>query len=322
VPVYTIYMLLRRVAYRLARRRVALAAIVFVVLWLLSATLFYRAERGTGLSYWDSLYWALITMATVGYGDIVPTNGAARAVAAATAVFGIATYTLLISVLADYLLEATVRAAMGMGRLRGKRFIVIGEGPVCDEVVRELASNGLAEETGWVRETQPRGDPGVDYVVGELDESTLRRGGVGEAERVIICYDDDSKSLHAAALARRINPGAGVSALARDPLTIEILRGLGVDSVVPLALVGRILASSAFEPAVTLFLADATTARGNVDLVELEAPGETVAELERRTGYRAVAIVKPMGAVEPAAPERRLAPGEKLVALRRAPSSR
>jgi Trk K+ transport system NAD-binding subunit len=85
---------------------------------------------------------------------------------------------------------------------------------------------------------------------------------------------------------------------------------------VPLAVLGRLLASSAFEPAVAAFIADATTARGSVDLVEVEAPGETVEAVEGRLNVRAVAIVRG-GSIEPAEPNKRLEPGDKLVVLRR-----
>ncbi|MEB2835953.1 MAG: ion channel [Desulfurococcales archaeon] len=306
---------LRRILTKLARRRIALLAIIFAAFWLTGASLFYLTERPR-VGFGESLYWALITMSTVGYGDIVPSDAPARAVAAATAVFGIATYTLLISTLADVFLEATVKAAMGMGRLKGKRFLVIGEGPACAEAVRELAANGYADETGWVRETQPKGDPGVDFIVGELGEDTLKRAGIQGAEHVIICYDDDSKNLHAAALARKLNPNATLVALARDSVVAEILREIGVKTIVPLAILGRILASSAFEPGVAAFIADATTARGGTDLVEVEAPGKTVAEVEGETGYRAIAIVDRDGRVAPATPDRILREGEKLIALR------
>ncbi len=313
---------LRRVVYRLARRRMLLLAVVFLGLWLAGGWLFYEAERPSGLGFWDSLYWALITMATVGYGDIVPTTPAGRLVASLTAVFGIATYSLLISTLADYFLEATVKAAMGMGRLHGKRIVVVGEGPICEEAIRELEANGLAKETGWLRESQPRGEPPVDYVVGGLDEESLARAGAREASQIIVCYEDDSKAIHAAALARKINPKARLTVLAKDQATIDILRIMGVDSVVPIAVLGRLLASSAFEPAVTAFIADATTSQGGTDLVELEAPDKTVGEIEGETGYRAIAVIDREGRVAPANPTRVLRRGEKLIALRSAPPAR
>ncbi len=306
---------IRKIISKLARKRVVLLIITFVFFWFLGAFLFHETEKPK-VSIGESLYWALITMSTVGYGDIVPSNPSARAVAAATSVFGIATYTLLISTLADFFLGATVKLAMGMGRLKGKRFLVVGEGPVCEEAIKELSINGYSDETGWIRESQPKGDPGVDFIVGALSEDTLRRAGADKVEHIIICYDDDSKNLHAAALSRRINPSASIIALARDRLMVEILKEIGVKSIVPLSVLGRLLASSAFEPAVTTFISDATTARSGVDLIEIEAPGKLVEDVEKEMKIRAVAIVTSDKKVEVARANRKLLKGEKLVAIR------
>ncbi len=316
MPVHSVSYRLRKLVYRLARHRLLLVVLVFLALWLLGGLMFWQAEGSRGLSLWDSLYWALITMATVGYGDIVPTTPAGRLVAGATAVFGIATYSLLISTLADYFLEATVKAAMGLGRLRGKRILIVGEGPACEEAVRELVSSGLGGETGWLRESQPRGEPPVDYVVSELGEEGLERAGVREAEHIIICYEDDSKAIYVAALSKKLNPRARLTALAKEEATIDILRIMGVDNVIPMAVLGRLLASSAFEPSVSSFIASTATHRGGADLVEVSAPGRRVEEVERLTGQRAVAVVRGDGTIEPASPGRTLGSDEKLVMLK------
>ena len=306
---------LRRVIVRLARRRFLLLSLLFVVLWLLGALLFWAAE-GPGVSFWTSLYWALITMATVGYGDVVPHTSEGRVVAGLTAIFGIATYTLLVSTLADYFMEATVRAAMGLGVLHGKRIIVVGEGPVCEEAVDELVANGLAEEAGWLRESQPREEPPIDYIVGEIGERSLRRAGVESAEHVVICYEDDSKNIHASALVRKLNPRARITTLVKDRVARDILAMLGVDHILPLSILGRLLVSSTFEPGVARFIADATSARGQADLVEIPGKGRTVGEIEEREGVRGIAVMSREGRLRPARREERLGEGETLIALR------
>ena len=314
VPV--IYRKLQRVVRNLARRRFLLLGTVFAALWVISAILFYYAERDR-ISLGTSFYWALITMATVGYGDIVPTTMWGRVIAGMAAVFGIAVYTLFISTLADYFMEATVRAAMGLGVLHGKRILVVGEGPVCEEAVRELVANGLSEDTGWLRETQPKGKVPVDYVVGILDEENLERAGLSSVEHVIICYEDDSKSLHATALVKSINKEAHVTVLAKDKATIRILRQMGVEGIVPMSVLGRLLASTAFEPAVTAFISDATTAKEGVDLTEEKASGRTIEEVEEETGSKVIAIVDEEGRVRIPEPGEKPGREEKLILLKR-----
>ena len=312
-----IYMRLRKIVHRLARRRFLILALVFFTLWFSSSLLFYEAEKSQGIDLETSFYWALITMATVGYGDIVPHTEMGRFVAATAAVFGIAVYTLFISTLADYFMEATVKAAMGLGTLHGKRIIVIGEGSVCDEAVRELVANGIKDDVGWILENQPRGKPPVDYIVGSLDEEDLLRAGIKGAEHVIVCHNDDSKAIHASALVKGLNPKAKLTVLAKDKATIRILEQIGVDNIVPVAVLGRLLASATFEPTVTAFLSDATTAKKGVDLTEYEAGGKTIAKIEEETGYRVVAIVDREGEVHLPRPDTIVREGEKIIVLRK-----
>jgi len=314
----TIYLRIRRIIHKLARRRFLLLAIVFLTLWSSSALLFYHYEKKSGINIETSFYWALITMATVGYGDVVPTTSMGRLVASAAAVFGIAVYTLFISTLADYFMEATVRAAMGLGVLRGKRILVVGEGPVCEEAVRELVANGLKRDTGWILGNQPKSKPPVDYIVGGLEEDDLRRAGIEEAEYAIVCYEDDSRAIHAAALVKGLNPEVKLTVLAKDQARIKILEQMGVENIVPVAVLGRLLASSTFEPSVTAFLSDATTARKGVDLSEYDAKNKTVSQVEEETGYRVVALVDREGKVHLPRPGTVIREGEKVIVLKKA----
>jgi len=252
---------------------------------------------------------------------VVPTTVEGRIIAGLAAIFGIAIYTLFISTLADYFLDATVRAAMGLGVLHGKKILVVGEGPVCDEAVRELVANGLKEQVGWLRESQPRGRPPVDYVVGGIDEEDLERAGLGDVEHVVICYEDDSKNLHATALIKSLNKKAKITVLAKDKATIRILKQMGINNIVPMSVLGRLLASTTFEPAVTTFISDATSAKEGVDLSELEAEGKTIEEVEKETQSRVVAIVNKQGKVRIPKPGEKPQQGEKLILLKRAKES-
>ena len=315
------YRLIRLVS-KLARSRERFLLVFFIAAWLTSTALFYISEHIVAgrpdVDIWTSLYWAIITMATVGYGDITPTRGLGWAVAGLAAVFGIAVYTLFISTLADRFLEATVKASMGLGVIRGKRIVVIGEGPICDEAIDELVANELAEDTGWIRETMPRGEVPVEFIVGELNERTLRRGGVGEAEKVIICYEDDSKAIHATALTRKINRRVHVTVLAKNRTTMDILEMLGANLIIPISILGRLLASGGFEPGVVRFISDITSAREGLDIKEETVSKPVSTEiLERERGVKIVAIERGNKILYPSEAEE-LKEGDKIIYIDKA----
>lgn len=58
---------------------------------LVAAILFYRLEAGTNLAVntlFDAVYWAMCTITTVGYGDIVPLTAGGRMIAMILMIFG------------------------------------------------------------------------------------------------------------------------------------------------------------------------------------------------------------------------------------------
>ncbi len=70
----------------------------------------------------DGLWWALATVTTVGYGDVTPTTGAGRIVAAIAMVFGIAAYSLLVANLTVHLERLLERERRRLGsRKRDER---------------------------------------------------------------------------------------------------------------------------------------------------------------------------------------------------------
>jgi len=68
-----------------------------------SAYLLEHQHNDSFSSISDGLWWALVTLTTVGYGDIVPVTEAGRIIAVLTMVFGIAVYSLFIANLTHFL---------------------------------------------------------------------------------------------------------------------------------------------------------------------------------------------------------------------------
>ncbi len=327
VVVYRVVHRLRR----LLRSRIGLIVAVFLVTWLLSASLFYYSEHVVAgrrdIDFWASLYWAIITMATVGYGDITPSRGLGWVVAGFAAVMGIAVYTLTISFIADEFMEASLRRSLGLAPLRGKEIVVIGGDEACRDLVDELVVNGLGGRVGWLVPERPVSEPPVDYVVGDpLKRDDLVKAGVPGARVVALCLGDDSRTLHAALAVRRLNRGARVVAVVRSGEAAELLRVAGVDYAVSSRLLGRALASAVFEPHVAWFIEEAVSARGVADVSEVEVTGDlaglSVEEAEerlRRRGERVLVlgVVGRDGGIVLAPPrDRRLVEGERLLVLR------
>ena len=69
-------------------RAIRMVAFVAVTLAFIAAVLEWLVDPGIG-GFRDSLWWAIVTVTTVGYGDVIPTSSAGRIIAAFLMVAGV-----------------------------------------------------------------------------------------------------------------------------------------------------------------------------------------------------------------------------------------
>ncbi|MDQ6971436.1 MAG: potassium channel family protein [Mariprofundaceae bacterium] len=80
-------------------------AVIFGMVFVFGASAF-MLEHGSNSGFesiHDGLWWAFVTLTTVGYGDIVPQTGAGRIIAVMLMVFGVGVYSLMIANLTHFL---------------------------------------------------------------------------------------------------------------------------------------------------------------------------------------------------------------------------
>lgn len=82
-------------------------------IWFLASLAFYDAERGQPEtmidSFGDSLWWGIVTMSTVGYGDVYPTTPSGRLVGAALMIIGISLLGVITATVANWFITQTRR---------------------------------------------------------------------------------------------------------------------------------------------------------------------------------------------------------------------
>jgi len=108
-----------RVLARVIRRKqseLATLLLTILVLLVLNSSMMYLAEHAAQPDKFSSIpaamWWGIVTMTTVGYGDVVPTTGLGRLVAGLTAILGIATFALPTTILVAGFLEETKMEAV------------------------------------------------------------------------------------------------------------------------------------------------------------------------------------------------------------------
>ena len=260
-------------------RRVWKFIALFVSVYFLSAILFYFLQQNATLG--NSLYWAIVTLSTTGYGDVVPSTGLAKTMTSVLLFGQIFLGGYLVSVITSTVIDESQKEALGtLGTDLSDHIVVLGYAGVGHAAVRELLSQKqkvavVADSPEQVANIRTLAGPDQLFVTygaaAELD--ILRRANVPKAHAVIVCTPDDATNMIASLNVRTIAPSARIVVSVQRPELRDTLRHAGVTYVAsPSEMGGRLCASAAFEPEVALALEDISAADVHSDLQEYVLP--------------------------------------------------
>ena len=105
IPVPLVRRLIK-LRFKLKRSKIFVLALAVILLAIILALLYMYAEN---VGFFTALYWAVITMATIGYGDVTPNTLLGRIIAIFASIAGIATFTAFVSILAEYFLSSRLQ---------------------------------------------------------------------------------------------------------------------------------------------------------------------------------------------------------------------
>ncbi len=186
---------------RQVQTRLQLKVVGFVAMfWTFGSVGFYLFEspHNPELTLLDSLWWSVVTMTTVGYGDYAPVSVGGRFLIAFPAMIaggGVLAYGL--SVITTYLIEEKTKELRGMNDFNFRRHIVLinypGEAKLV-EMIDELRHDAhlddrefvlLTDQVDELPETLARLH--VHFVKGSpINEEALERAGISQADDVIL----------------------------------------------------------------------------------------------------------------------------------------
>jgi voltage-gated potassium channel len=180
------------------------ALIVFLcLLWYTSSGfLYFELEFKPDLGWSDAIWWSLVTMATVGYGDLFPTTFYGRFLVGIPAIiFGIGFLGYLITSVASKLVETRSRRLQGMCAVEFSNHIIIFNYTRMDEIISlitELRSDPLMKNKKVCLVDEKLDeipvqltDIGVHFVKGSpTDIDILNRAGLSRATHAIVLAKD------------------------------------------------------------------------------------------------------------------------------------
>jgi len=190
----------------------------------------------------DAIYYTIITMATVGYGDITPISPIQKIFTVSLVLGGVGliayAFTLTVSVVTMTVEE--IRSGASIRRkLSAKRnhFVLCGYGRVGAAVFKELKKRNqdviIVEKDRKIVESELWEDPDVLAIPGDAtDEKILIDAGIKRARGVIITTGDDVDNLFITLTARETHPDIWIVARSSKSINIKRLYRAGADKVI------------------------------------------------------------------------------------------
>lgn len=252
----------------------ALRWVAVLLLVLVFGTLgFWFTEQSNGWDLWKSLFFTLITVTTVGYGDqgLSPTG---ERFAAILLLFGIgtATYavTSLVQIAVTYHTGGKRRMQQTIDRMED-HYIICGYGRIGKTVAAELVGAGTSVVVidRDVQMTDAAIDDGYLAVLGSsTEEEVLCRAGAERARGLICATNSDAENVFVTLCAQDINPDAFIASRASTDGAARRMERAGAAMVVsPYVTAGQNIADAILRPHMASFLK--RNRQGDVELGEI-----------------------------------------------------
>jgi voltage-gated potassium channel len=262
-----------------------------------------------GMSFLDALYMTVITVSTVGYGEVKPLDEAGRMFTIVLIIIGVGTAFYLFATMTEVIIEGQLRDYLGAkGMLRKihnlkNHVIICGFGRFGRAVVEELARHQVPmvviDNDPKSIEDLARLD--IPYLSGDaMHDDILEDAGIRSARALVAATASDADNVYITLAAREKNRAISIHARGEGEVGLRRLKLAGANQVISAYQYGGYrVASTIIRPSVVDFIELFTSGRGEeVDLEEIRIPengtmaGRSVLQIEEAIGKLRIVALK------------------------------
>lgn len=229
----------------------------------------YSIIGGDRYSLVDAIYMTMITLTTVGYGEIVNLEGnpTGRLFTIGLLFFGVGAFVYFFSNLTAFIVEGNFDRMLWRRKMRlairklDKHYIICGAGRLGRHMIMELLATErpfvvIDNDETRVRELAEELGKEFAIVVGDaIDEEVLKEAGIERAAGLCAAIATDKDNLLITVTARSLRPDLRIVARCTDEKFLAKLKRTGANAIVATNLIGGLrLVSELVRPDAVTFL--------------------------------------------------------------------
>ena len=317
---------------RSVMRTLKLRSAMVLFLFFLVIAVFWLDRDGLkdnidgSITFIDVVYFTMVSVTTVGYGDIVPVTPQARLIDALF-VTPIRLFIWLVFVGTAYqlVLQRLIedfRMRRLQARLQG-HVVLCGFGHSGRCAAAELVARGLDKQHILIVDMdQSRLEDAAEHgylgILGDASrEETLRQTMLDQARALLVCTDRDDTNVLITLTARNLAPNVRIVARVEEAENDKLVRQSGANSTVLPSRVGGILMADSIESShLATYVMDLISAGGQVTLVEREPLPDEIGHRPMECQSLIVRIVREQQHHSFWESDLRVQPDDKLIVIR------
>jgi len=308
------YIHIKRIIGLLHREKFLRVILIIFCVVFFGSTAFAYFEKNIGFA--DALWWSIVTLTTVGYGDISPATAGGRIVGASVMLLGIGFLGLFTATIASIFIENRLLENKGMKSTSvTDQFIICGWNFRGYEIIEELREDPKSSSVPIVLiadiAEKPMDDPNLRFIRGEVKPEILKKANIDDAQVVIILSDDrldsyarDAKTILNTLTIKNVCPEVYTCVELMNPKNLEHCKMAKADEIIVVGeLSTNLLVQAALDHGITYMISELVSNRYGKDLFKIKLPSgltnktffEAMSELKTKHGILCIGVVDKTG---------------------------
>jgi len=263
------------------------------------------------INFFDALWWSIVTVTTVGYGDIAPATTGGRIVGAVEMITGIGFLGIFTATIANRFIETSLLEKKGMSNIRvTEHFIICGWNFRGSDIIAELKADSKSKDVPVVLisdiEEKPVDDKNFFFIHGEINNTALEKANLCKAKVIIVLSDErldsyarDAKAILNVLTIKNLNPSIYTCVELMNPKNVEHCKLANADEIIVVGEIStNLLVQAALDHGITNVISELVSNRHGNDLFKINLPSsmanqtffETMCELKKKHGLICLGI--------------------------------